>query len=96
MQRVNPIILFQPVVVPERQRERTNTQRARGAQQKGHRTKLAERTEHLPAGEDKGHPDGATRHTHREGREGGAARGGKGDEKQHRPKTPDRPRAPQT
>ena len=28
------------------------------------------------AGEDKGHPDGATRHTHREGREGGATRGG--------------------
>ena len=30
----------------------------------------------VPAGEDKGHPDGATRKKHREGREGGTARGG--------------------
>ena len=31
----------------------------------------------VPAGEDKGHPDGATRYKHRDGREGGTA-GGRG------------------
>ena len=35
----------------------------------------------------------ATRHTHREGCEGGQ-QGGGGDEKRHRPRPPDLPRAP--
>ena len=50
------------------------TNRATGPSWRNARTTL----NGVPAGEDKGHPDGATRHKHREGREGGTARGGGG------------------
>ena len=43
----------------------------------------------VPAGEGKGHPDGTTRHMHREGREEGATRGG-GDGPRHWPRPPAR------
>ena len=59
--------------------ERTNTQRTGGVHQKGYR-QSSQNTQAtwngVPAGEDKGHPDGATRHKQGEGRERWTAKGG--------------------